>query len=208
MDRILQHFHDLDNRQISQVRQLGPLYNFWNNKVNVISRQDIVNLYEHHVLHSLAIGKFIDFQPGTKVMDLGTGGGFPGIPLAILFPDVHFHLVDSIGKKVAVAEAVAKAMGLKNVTVECARAEAHQQQYDFVVSRAVADMMIIYGWVINNIKRGTSFNDVPNGLICLKGGNLDMELAPFKDLIYKFQIRDLINEVWFSDKYVVYLPME
>ncbi|KRP04328.1 MAG: 16S rRNA (guanine(527)-N(7))-methyltransferase RsmG [Sphingobacteriales bacterium BACL12 MAG-120802-bin5] len=193
---------------MSQVRQLGPLYNFWNNKVNVISRQDIVNLYEHHVLHSLAIGKFIDFQPGTKVMDLGTGGGFPGIPLAILFPDVHFHLVDSIGKKVAVAEAVAKAMGLKNVTVECARAEAHQQQYDFVVSRAVADMMIIYGWVINNIKRGTSFNDVPNGLICLKGGNLDMELAPFKDLIYKFQIRDLINEVWFSDKYVVYLPME
>ena len=208
MDRILQHFPDLDNRQISQVRQLGPLYNFWNNKVNVISRQDIVNLYEHHVLHSLAIGKFIDFQPGTKVMDLGTGGGFTGIPLAILFPDVHFHLVDSIGKKVAVAEAVAKAMGLKNVTVECARAEAHQQQYDFVVSRAVADMMIIYGWVINNIKRGTSFNDVPNGLICLKGGNLDMELAPFKDLIYKFQIRDLINEVWFSDKYVVYLPME
>ena len=208
MYRILQHFPDLDNRQISQVRQLGPLYNFWNNKVNVISRQDIVNLYEHHVLHSLAIGKFIDFQPGTKVMDLGTGGGFPGIPLAILFPDVHFHLVDSIGKKVAVAEAVAKAMGLKNVTVECARAEAHQQQYDFVVSRAVADMMIIYGWVINNIKRGTSFNDVPNGLICLKGGNLDMELAPFKDLIYKFQIRDLINEVWFSDKYVVYLPME
>ena len=208
MDRILQHFPDLDNRQISQVRQLGPLYNFWNNKVNVISRQDIVNLYEHHVLHSLAIGKFIDFQPGTKVMDLGTGGGFPGIPLAILFPDVHFHLVDSIGKKVAVAEAVAKAMGLKNVTVECARAEAHQQQYDFVVSRAVADMMIIYGWVINNIKRGTSFNDVPNGLICLKGGNLDMELAPFKDLIYKFQIRDMINEVWFSDKYVVYLPME
>ncbi len=208
MDRILQHFPDLDNRQISQVRQLGPLYNFWNNKVNVISRQDIVNLYEHHVLHSLAIGKFIDFQPGTKVMDLGTGGGFPGIPLAILFPDVHFHLVDSIGKKVAVAEAVAKAMGLKNVTVECARAEAHQQQYDFVVSRAVADMMIIYGWVINNIKRGTSFNDVPNGLICLKGGNLDMELAPFKDLIYKFQIRDMINEVWFVDKYVVYLPME
>ena len=208
MDRILQHFPDLDNRQISQVRQLGPLYNFWNNKVNVISRQDIVNLYEHHVLHSLAIGKFIDFQPGTKVMDLGTGGGFPGIPLAIMFPDVHFHLVDSIGKKVAVAEAVAKAMGLKNVTVECARAEAHQQQYDFVVSRAVADMMIIYGWVINNIKRGTSFNDVPNGLICLKGGNLDMELAPFKDLIYKFQIRDMINEVWFVDKYVVYLPME
>ena len=208
MDRILQHFPDLYNRQISQVRQLGPLYNFWNNKVNVISRQDIVNLYEHHVLHSLAIGKFIDFQPGTKVMDLGTGGGFPGIPLAILFPDVHFHLVDSIGKKVAVAEAVAKAMGLKNVTVECARAEAHQQQYDFVVSRAVADMMIIYGWVINNIKRGTSFNDVPNGLICLKGGNLDMELAPFKDLIYKFQIRDMINEVWFVDKYVVYLPME
>ena len=208
MDRILQNFPDLDNRQISQVRQLGPLYNFWNNKVNVISRQDIVNLYEHHVLHSLAIGKFIDFQPGTKVMDLGTGGGFPGIPLAILFPDVHFHLVDSIGKKVAVAEAVAKAMGLKNVTVECARAEAHQQQYDFVVSRAVADMMIIYGWVINNIKRGTSFNDVPNGLICLKGGNLDMELAPFKDLIYKFQIRDMINEVWFVDKYVVYLPME
>ncbi len=208
MDHILKHFPDLDNRQISQIRQLGPLYNFWNNKVNVISRQDIGNLYEHHVLHAMSIAKFIEFQPGTKVLDLGTGGGFPGIPLAILFPEVHFHLIDSIGKKVAVAEAVAKAMGLKNVTVECTRAETHQQQYDFVVSRAVADMMIIYGWVINNIRRGASFNDVPNGLICLKGGNLDMELAPFKDLIYKFQIRELINEVWFTDKYIVYLPME
>ena len=208
MDRILKHFPDLDKRQISQFRQLGPLYSYWNQKVNVVYRQDIDNLYEHHVLHSLSVARFIQFQPGSKVLDLGTGGGFPGIPLAIMFPEVHFHLIDSIDKKVKVAEAVAKAIGLRNVTTEQVRAEDHKAQYDFVVSRAVADLMIIYGWVINRIRRGSSFNDVPNGLLCLKGGNLDMEMAPFKDLIYKFPVKDFFNEVWFADKYLLYLPME
>ncbi len=208
MESILAHFPNLDARQVAQYRQLMPLYSYWNAKVNVISRQDIQNLYTHHVLHSLAIAGFIEFQPGTHVLDLGTGGGFPGIPLAIMFPEVHFHLVDSIDKKVRVAEAVAKAMGLKNVSVESTRIELHKQQYDFVVSRAVADLMILYGWVINLIKRGKSINDVPNGLLCLKGGNLDMEIAPFKEYVYKFHIRETFPDPWFQDKYLLYLPLD
>ena len=128
---------------------VGPQYRFWNEKVNVISRQDIDNIYEHHILHSMAIAKFIDFLPGTSVMDLGTGGGFPGIPLAILFPEVHFHLVDSIDKKVKVVESIYKALGLRNVSVEHARAEDIREKFDFVVTRAVADMMILYDWTIN-----------------------------------------------------------
>jgi 16S rRNA (guanine527-N7)-methyltransferase len=208
MDIILQYFPDLTSRQIGQFRQLYPLYNFWNKKVNVISRQDIDFLYEHHILHSLSISSFINFQPGTQVLDLGTGGGFPGIPLAILFPETQFHLIDSIEKKVRVAAEVAKAVGLNNVSTEVGRVELHKMKYDFVVTRAVADLMIIYGWIINLIKRGSSFNDVPNGLLCLKGGNLEMETAPFKEMIYKFHIRDYFPENWFQEKYLLYLPME
>ncbi len=208
MDRILKYFPNLDNKQISQFRQVGLQYPFWNEKVNVISRQDIDNIYEHHVLHSLAIAKFIDFQPGTTVLDLGTGGGFPGIPLAIMFPEVHFHLVDSIDKKVKVVESIYKALGLRNVTVEHTRVEDLPDKYDFIVTRAVADMMILYDWCINRIKRGGSFNDFPNGLIMLKGGFLDLEIAPFKEILYKFPITEWLPEQWFVDKYLLYLPMD
>jgi 16S rRNA (guanine527-N7)-methyltransferase len=187
---------------------VGALYNFWNDRINVISRQDIDNIYEHHVLHSLSVSKFIEFQNGTRVLDLGTGGGFPGIPLAILFPDVHFHLIDSIDKKVKVAEAIYKALALRNVTVEQIRAEDLREKYDFVVTRGVADLMILYDWTINLIRRGGSSNEVPNGLITLKGGFLDLEIAPFKDLIYKFAISEFFVEPWFTDKFLIYLPMD
>ena len=193
---------------MSQLKMVGPQYRFWNEKVNVISRQDIDNIYEHHVLHSMAIAKFIDFLPGTSVMDLGTGGGFPGIPLAILFPEVHFHLVDSIDKKVKVVESIYKALGLRNVSVEHARAEDIREKFDFVVTRAVAYMMILYDWTINLIKRGASFNDYPNGLIMLKGGFLDLEIAPFKEIVYKFPITEWMPEQWFIDKALLYLPMD
>lgn len=193
---------------MSQLKMVGPQYRFLNEKVNVISRQDIDNIYEHHVLHSMAIAKFIDFLPGTSVMDLGTGGGFPGIPLAILFPEVHFHLVDSIDKKVKVVESIYKALGLRNVSVEHARAEDIREKFDFVVTRAVADMMILYDWTINLIKRGASFNDYPNGLIMLKGGFLDLEIAPFKEIVYKFPITEWMPEQWFIDKALLYLPMD
>ncbi|MEZ5013173.1 MAG: 16S rRNA (guanine(527)-N(7))-methyltransferase RsmG [Chitinophagales bacterium] len=208
MDRILRYFPGLDNAQKAQFRQVGPQYHFWNNKINVISRQDIDNIYEHHVLHSLSIAKFIDFVPGTTVLDLGTGGGFPGIPLAILFPEVHFHLVDSIEKKVKVAESIYKALGLRNVSTEHTRVEDVKQKYDFVVTRAVADLMILYDWTINVVSRGTSKNDYPNGLIALKGGFLDLELAPFKEFLYKFPIVDIFPEVWFTDKFIIYYPMD
>lgn len=208
MEKILHYFPQLTAQQKSQLRQLQPQYHFWNNKINVISRQDIENIYEHHVLHSLAIGKFIEFQPNTQVLDLGTGGGFPGIPLAILFPDVHFHLIDSIDKKVKVAEAIYKALGLRNITVEHTRVEDVTEKFDFVVTRAVADLMILYGWTVNIIRRGLSFNDLPNGLIAMKGGNLDMELAPFKELVYKFPIQEYFNELWYNEKYIVYMPLD
>ncbi len=208
MELVQKYFPSLDNRQISQFRQVGALYNFWNDRINVISRQDIDNIYEHHVLHSLSVSKFIEFQNGTRVLDLGTGGGFPGIPLAILFPDVHFHLIDSIDKKVKVAEAIYKALALRNVTVEQIRAEDLREKYDFVVTRGVADLMILYDWTINLIRRGGSSNEVPNGLITLKGGFLDLEIAPFKDLIYKFAISEFFVEPWFTDKFLIYLPMD
>ncbi|MBK8343963.1 MAG: 16S rRNA (guanine(527)-N(7))-methyltransferase RsmG [Bacteroidetes bacterium] len=208
MDHIIKYFPNLDPKQMSQLKMVGPQYRFWNEKVNVISRQDIDNIYEHHVLHSTALAKFIDFLPGTSVMDLGTGGGFPGIPLAILFPEVHFHLVDSIDKKVKVVESIYKALGLRNVSVEHARAEDIREKFDFVVTRAVAYMMILYDWTINLIKRGASFNDYSNGLIMLKGGFLDLEIAPFKEIVYKFPITEWMPEQWFIDKALLYLPMD
>lgn len=204
----IQKYFQLTAKQKSQFIQMGPQYKFWNEKINVISRQDLENIYEHHILHSLAIAKFVEFQPKTQVLDLGTGGGFPGLPLAILFPEVQFHLVDSIEKKVRVVEAIYKALGLRNVTVEQVRAEDIKEKYDFIITRAVADLMILYGWSINLVRRGLSFNDVPNGLICLKGGYLDMEISPFKELVYKFPIVDYFREPWYTDKYVLYMPMD
>ena len=208
MELVEKYFPDLTPLQKSQIRQLGPLYQYWNEKINVISRQDIENIYQHHVLHSLAIAKFLEFQPGTTILDLGTGGGFPGIPLAILFPEVQFCLIDSIDKKVKVVEAIYRALALRNVSVVQTRAEEVRERYDFILARAVADLMILYDWSINLVKRGQSFNDVPNGLICLKGGYLDMELAPFKEIIYKFSITEFFREPWFADKFLLYLPMD
>ena len=177
MELLLKYFPELDEKQKEQFAALGELYTDWNAKINVISRKDIDNLYEHHVLHSLGIAKVIHFSPETKIMDLGTGGGFPGIPLAIFFPEVKFHLVDSIGKKVRVASEVANSIGLKNVTFSHARAEEIKDMYDFVVSRAVMPLTDLMKIIRKNFSTHQQ-NALPNGLICLKGGELEHETRP------------------------------
>ena len=179
MEIIQKYFPELTDTQKEQFMALYDLYTDWNSKINVISRKDITNLYEHHVLHSLGIAKVINFRPGTEIMDLGTGGGFPGIPLAIMFPDTHFHLVDSIGKKVKVATEIASAIGLKNVTTRHCRAEEEKQLFDFVVSRAVMPLTDLLKIIRKNIKKEQN-NALPNGLICLKGGELQNEVLPVK----------------------------
>ena len=206
MEIILKYFPDLTEEQRRQFAALYDLYIDWNAKINVISRKDIENLYEHHVLHSLGIAKIINFRPGTSIMDLGTGGGFPGIPLAILFPEVKFHLVDSIGKKVRVATEVAKAIGLKNVTFRHARAEEEKQLFDFVVSRAVMPL----GDLIKIIKKNISprqQNALPNGLICLKGGELEHEAMPFKNKTTLHSLSEDFEEEFFQTKKVVYVTV-
>ena len=165
------YFPDLTTAQLDQLKSLGPLYTEWNARINVISRQDIGNLYERHVLHSLGIAKVTGFKPGSRILDAGTGGGFPGIPLAIAFPDVHFHLVDSTAKKLRVVGAIAEAIGLKNITTEHARLEEHWDQYDFVVSRAVASLSQMVSWTMKNVRK-ESKNIIPNGILYLKGGEL------------------------------------
>lgn len=206
MDIILKYFPNLTDEQRKQFEALYDLYIDWNSKINVISRKDIENLYEHHVLHSLGIAKIIQFQPGTSIMDLGTGGGFPGIPLAILFPDVKFHLVDSIGKKVKVASEVATAIGLKNVTFRHARAEEEKQIFDFVVSRAVMPLADLIKIIKKNISTKQQ-NILPNGLICLKGGELEHETMPFKNKTMLHNLSDFFEEEFFLTKKVVYVPL-
>ena len=206
MEIILKYFPDLTEEQRRQFAALYDLYIDWNAKINVISRKDIENLYEHHVLHSLGIAKIINFRPGTSIMDLGTGGGFPGIPLAILFPEVKFHLVDSIGKKVRVATEVANAIGLKNVTFRHARAEEEKQLFDFVVSRAVMPL----GDLIKIIKKNISprqQNALPNGLICLKGGELEHEAMPFKNKTTLHSLSEDFEEEFFQTNKVVYVTV-
>ncbi len=206
MEIILKYFPDLTEEQRRQFAALYDLYIDWNAKINVISRKDIENLYEHHVLHSLGIAKIINFRPGTSIMDLGTGGGFPGIPLAILFPEVKFHLADSIGKKVRVATEVANAIGLKNVTFRHARAEEEKQLFDFVVSRAVMPL----GDLIKIIKKNISprqQNALPNGLICLKGGELEHEAMPFKNKTTLHSLSEDFEEEFFQTKKVVYVTV-
>ena len=206
MDIILKYFPNLSEVQQQQFAALYDLYTDWNGKINVISRKDITNLYEHHVLHSLGIAKVMQFRPETTVMDLGTGGGFPGIPLAILFPETHFHLVDSIGKKVKVATEIANAIGLKNVTTRHCRAEEEKQLFDFVVSRAVMPLTDLLKIIRKNIKK-EQHNALPNGLICLKGGELEREVMPVKHQTLMYDLKDYFEEEFFETKKVVYVTI-
>ena len=199
MDIILKYFPNLSEVQQQQFAALYDLYTDWNSKINVISRKDITNLYEHHVLHSLGIAKVMQFRPETTVMDLGTGGGFPGIPLAILFPETHFHLVDSIGKKVKVATEIANAIGLKNVTTRHCRAEEEKQLFDFVVSRAVMPLTDLLKIIRKNIKK-EQHNALPNGLICLKGGELEREVMPVKHQTLMYDLKDYFEEEFFETR--------
>lgn len=200
------YFPELSETQRWQFGALYELYTDWNAKINVISRKDIENLYLHHVLHSLGIARLIRFKEGSSVMDIGTGGGFPGIPLAIFFPDVTFHLVDSIGKKIKVAQAVAESVGLTNVTFRHGRAEEEKQLFDFVVSRAVMPLADLVKIAKKNIKKEQS-NALPNGLICLKGGELQHEILPFRQKAVMEELGDYFDEEFFKTKKVVFVPL-
>ena len=206
MNLITKYFPKLNENQIALFTRLEPLYAEWNAQINVISRKDFAEFYEHHVLHSLAIAKLISFAPGTKILDVGTGGGFPGIPLAILFPEVQFHLVDSIGKKIKVVNGVVESLGLTNVTAEQIRAEQLTDKYDFVVSRAVTRLPEFVPWVRNNIAK-KQINAMPNGIIYLKGGDLQEESKPFKRNIFIKNLSDYFKEEFFKTKKVVHLPL-
>lgn len=206
MEQILRYFPDLTEKQKEQFAMLDALYHDWNSKINVISRKDIDNLYEHHVLHSLAIAKALRFRPGTKVLDFGCGGGFPGVPLAIMFPEAQFRLIDGTGKKVRVAQEVADAIGLENVDACHIRGEEEKGQYDFVVSRAVMPLPDLVKIVRKNIARQQR-NSMPNGVLVLKGGNLDGEIQPFRRVAEKTELSAWFEEEWFKEKYLVYLPM-
>jgi 16S rRNA (guanine527-N7)-methyltransferase len=206
IELIQKYFPSLTPLQVERFKMLDALYHDWNAKINVISRKDIDNLYEHHVLHSLAIAQIIDFKEGSKIMDLGTGGGFPGIPLAIMFPDCHFHLVDSIGKKIKVCMEVAKALDLDNVTFRHCRAEEEKGKFDFVVSRAVMPLMDLIKIIRKNIDTQQK-NALPNGLICLKGGELERETLPVKNTTVLTSISDFFTEEFFETKKVVYVQL-
>ena len=202
---IQQYFEGLSAVQVTQFDQLYELYSFWNAQINVISRKDIDELYERHILHSLGIAKFVTFTPGTKVLDVGTGGGFPGIPLAILFPDTQFHLVDSIGKKIKVVTEVAAALGLNNVKASHLRAEQVPDKYDFVVSRAVTRLVDFYPWIKGKFIK-ESKNAIPNGILYLKGGDLKEEIAESRLKAELYPLSAYFEEEFFETKYVVYIP--
>lgn len=202
-DLILKYFPNLTGEQKSQFAALDALYHDWNAKINVISRKDIDNLYEHHVLHSLGIAEIISFKDGTKIMDLGTGGGFPGIPLAIMFPNVQFLLVDSVRKKLTVCDEVIKNIGLKNVQTRWCRAEEVKEKFDFVVSRAVMPLIDLVKLVRKNISQKQQ-NGLPNGLICLKGGELEHEVLPVKNSSVITLLSDYFEEEYFETKRVVF----
>ena len=206
MELINKYFPNITEEQRQRFAALDALYRDWNSKLNVISRKDIDNLYEHHILHSLGIAQVIKFKPCTRIMDLGTGGGFPGIPLAIMFPDVHFHLVDSIGKKIRVCDEVRTALGLTNVTTEWTRGENLKDKYDFVVSRAVMPLTDLVKLVRKNISPKAQ-NAMPNGLICLKGGELEHEVLPMKTHTLITSLSDYFEEEFFETKKVVYVSL-
>lgn len=205
MQIILNYFHHLNEAKLKLFEQLEPLYSEWNAQINVISRKDFSTFYERHVLHSLAIAKFIRFAPGTKILDVGTGGGFPGIPLAIFFPEVKFHLVDSVGKKIKVVNNVIQSLGLTNVTAEQIRAEQIKEKYDFIVSRAVTRLPEFVSWVRKNIL-AKQMNAIPNGIIYLKGGDLTAELKPFRKQVFIQEISSYFEEEFFETKKIVHLP--
>ena len=203
---LLSYFPNLTETQQKQFAQLQSLYEYWNAQINVISRKDIEFLYERHILHSLGIAKIIEFKPGTNIMDVGCGGGFPGIPLAILFPEVNFYLIDSIGKKIKVVNEVAQALQLKNVRTDHIRAEQVTGKFEFIISRAVTEFPLFYSWVQNKVSN-KQFNNLPNGILYLKGGDLEEELKDFKKRIVIYNLKDYFKEEFFETKKVVYLPM-
>jgi 16S rRNA (guanine527-N7)-methyltransferase len=206
MDCLKKYFPELSDEQLKQFAALNNLYSEWNSKINVISRKDIENLYERHVLHSLGINNLLHFKPGSSIMDVGTGGGFPGIPLAIYYPDVQFHLVDSINKKLTVAREIAEAIGLKNVTIRHCRVEEEKALFDFVVSRAVMPFPDLARLCRKNISKDQK-NALPNGLICLKGGELGHEMAAFKKQSVEIKLKDYFKEAFFDTKKVVYASL-
>jgi len=203
---IFSYFPELTEVQKGQLAKLLPLYREWNAKINVISRKDIDNLYVNHVLHSLGIARFISFKPGTDILDVGTGGGFPGIPLAIMFPESRFHLVDSIGKKITVVKNVAEGAGLVNIRAEQIRAEQVSEKYDFIVSRAVTRLKEFYRWVQGRVKKESN-HSLDNGILYLKGGDLEEELAGLKKSHQVFELNTVFREEFFETKKVVYVPM-
>ena len=206
IDIIQKYFPGLTDLQQQQFAQLDNLYREWNAKINVISRKDIDNLYEHHILHSLAIAKVINFRPTTQILDFGTGGGFPGIPLAILFPECQFRLIDGTGKKIRVAQEVCQAIGLTNCQPVHLRGEDEKGKYDFVVSRAVMPLPDLVKIVRKNISKPQR-NTLPNGIICLKGGELQAETQPFHNIVELTDISTFFSEEWFKEKHVIYLPI-
>lgn len=206
MEIIQKYFKNLSPIQLNQFNSLYDLYLDWNSKINVISRKDIENLYLHHVLHSLAIAQIVDFKSGSTILDVGTGGGFPGIPLAILFPDVQFTLIDSIGKKIKVGTEVSSSIGLKNITLKHLRVQDEKSKFDFVVSRAVMPLSDLVNLVRKNISK-TSKNALPNGLICLKGGELQHEILPYKNIAESYEISTYFAEEFFKTKKIVYVPL-
>lgn len=207
MELIKKYFPNITDKQAEQFGKLKELYDDWNSKINVISRKDMDNFYEHHVLHSLAIAHEIKFRDGSKILDLGTGGGFPGIPLAIMFPQCQFNMIDRTGKKILVVNEVAKALGLENVKAEQLSGEEEKGKYDFVVSRAVMPLPDLVKIIKKNIDHKRQQNSLPNGLICLKGGDLNNETRPFKNIVSMTDIHDMFDEEWFKEKYLIYLPL-
>ena len=206
MDSIIKYFPAITDEQRHQYEQLFELYKDWNSKINVISRKDIDNLYEHHVLHSLAIAKALRFKDGTKIMDFGCGGGFPGIPLAIMFPECQFKLIDGTGKKIRVCQEIASAIGLKNVVAEHLRGEDEKGKFDFIVSRAVMPLPDMVKIVRKNVSK-EQHNAMPNGIFCLKGGNLQSEIHPFKNIVEQTDLSSFFNEEWFKEKHLIYLSI-
>lgn len=205
-DIILKYFPDLSKEKVELFEKLYDLYLFWNSQINVISRKDIDLLYERHVLHSLGIAKVISFKPGTKLLDVGTGGGFPGIPLAIMFPESQFHLVDSIGKKIKVVTEVSQALGLKNLTSQHERAEKIKGEFHFIISRAVTEFPEFYNWIYKKVSKD-NFNDLPNGILYLKGGDLKEEFGKYYDKSVFYPLKDYFEEEFFETKKVVYYKL-